>query len=337
MSENEVVTKSPGSLLADEMYGTPEPAISEPEPVAQHATLAEETEDAEGQGIRAEEAVEETQQEVVEGATEEEGVEVTTIEQLAEHLEADLDWLQDLTISQKVNGQPMQVKLADALSTHRQVEAADQVLSNAKAKAKEMQAQLEVERQTINEGIVSVGTMLQALESELENDAKSIDWSELRRQDPAEYSAKKDEVRERRDRIRKMRDDAVAQYQAASLQLAQQQEAERIARLPQEQEILVERIPEWADDEKASQERAALVDYLYEDGFTQEEIEFISWNGKYLAPLIKAMRYDKSKGKVDTVKKKVRKIPKVLKPGSDKATDNPSKPKSDDLVDILYG
>lgn len=336
MSENETpeVVKSPGALLADDFYKNDDPAPEVVEPVEEPTeAIIEENDDAPEAGLSEEtEQAEETAPDV----DDEEGVEVTTVEQLAEHFELDPEWMQELTITQKVNGKEVEVKLADALTTHRKVTAADAYLTDAKVKAKSMLEEISTQQEQLNTAVVTAGTLIQAVESDIEADVQGIDWEKLRHQDPAEYSAKKEEVRERRDKLQKMKEGALAEYQQVSEQMRQQEEAARLARLPQEQEVLVERIPEWANDEVAGKEREELVNYLYSEGFDQAEVEYVSYSGKALAALVKAMRYDKSKGKVDAVKKKVVKIPKVLKPGSNKG-EQPSKSKGDDPVSIMYG
>ena len=74
------------------------------------------------------------------------------------------------------------------------------------------------------------------------------------------------------------------------------------------------------------------------EGFAKEMVEYLSFDGAALAIAVKAMRYDKSKEKSDAIKKKVVKIPKVLKPGGDKAKANQGKAKDkDDVVSLMYG
>lgn len=322
-----VVTKSPGSLLADEMYGAPpNPVETEPQVETQPDTdvvvdLPEEQT----------ETIVEEPTETVPGE-----VEVHTIEELAEHFELEPGWIENLTIQQKVNGKQIDVPLTEALSTHRKVKAADTYLSEAKEKSKAIMADVNQQAEQMNMAVVSAGTLLKTLGDELEADTNAIDWAALRTQDPAEYSAKKDEHRDRRARFEALQQQAMTQYQTVSEQFAQQFEDAQQARLPQEHQILVDRVPEWADDEKASQERTELVNYLYNEGFAEEDVKVASFNGRMLAIAVKAMRYDKSKEKADATAKKVVKIPKIMKPGTE-STDKPNSADKDDPVSILYG
>ena len=92
-----------GVSLLDSLYGPSEETADEPE----SSEAPQEAAPEEG----SEEQVEE--------------VEITTVEELAEHFQIDPEWIQNLKITQKVNGQPVEFSIAEALATHRKVAAAD--------------------------------------------------------------------------------------------------------------------------------------------------------------------------------------------------------------------
>jgi len=325
--------KSPGSLLADEMYATPavdpvngakDPALLvEPDPAVETDPVIEPDDDA--PEIKAEDE-----------NNEDEGVDIHTFEELAEHLETDTDFLRGLSVTEKVNGKQIEVPIAEALATHRKVKAADSYLSEAKDKAKTIVDEVAQQKERYAESIAEFAVLIQSVEQELEGDIKKTDWAGLRKDDPAEYSAKTLEVKERRDRLLGMRQQAAQTYQQLVAQSTEKEEQQKIESLPQEQEALLSRIPEWSDESKAAKEQTEVVSYLTADGFSEQEIGVASFNGKLLAMAIKAMRYDNSKDKSQAAKKKVVKIPKVLKPGS-KSSDAKPNASGDDPVSILYG
>ncbi len=115
-------------------------------------------------------------------------------------------------------------------------------------------------------------------------------------------------------------------------QAQQMQEA-----LPKEREMLLSRVPEWSDEKAAETETAELVNYLTADGFSADDINVASHNGRLLAMAVKAMRYDSAKSKSTAIKKKLVKIPpKILKPGASQGASNASEqPK--DRAEIMYG
>ena len=124
----EEVVQSPGALLADDMYPNEvpdnpvvdpvaDPVVEDPEPIA----ASEEPKPDEPEGDDPP-VVDET----VDGEPVE--VELSSIEELAEHFNIDPEWVQNLNITQKIDGKEVSVSISDALQTHRQVTAGDEYL-----------------------------------------------------------------------------------------------------------------------------------------------------------------------------------------------------------------
>lgn len=335
LETHETPVQSPGASLADEMYGhrdqepTPEPEESMQE-LAQDAVEQEQE-----QEVQQEETSEETQSAASDEGVEE--VEITSLSQLADHLETDPDWLKSLKVTEKVNGQEVEVALSDALATHRKVTAGDEYLADAKQKALATMEIANQEKQTVASTAVALNALLQEAEQQIDGDMSEENWARLRREDPAEYSARKEEIRERRARIDDMRQRAAAAYADTATQLSQQAKMQRAQNLPQEREIFLEMVPEWGNQEVAQKESQEITEYLQSKGHTPEEIEVAAYNGKLLAYVRNSMLYERGKGKVETGKKKVVKIPKVMKPGSKAPEKQKSTGDADDRVSILYG
>ena len=131
----EDITQSPGVALADEMYPDPTPPVEDP---PADPPVVDDPGDETPADISADEQdtppVDEPGDDT--GGDDENAIEVSSVEELAEHFEFDPEWMQNLTITQKVNGKEVSVQLADALTTHRQVAAGDEYLADAKQKAK---------------------------------------------------------------------------------------------------------------------------------------------------------------------------------------------------------
>src|SRR5690606_29754302 len=266
-----------------------------------------------------------------------EEVEITTVEELAEHFQIDPEWIQNLKITQKVNGQPVEFSIAEALATHRKVAAADSYLAEAKQKAKAIEEEARQKEQAVVSTLAAFSKLVESVEAELDKDIKNIDWNRLREDDPAEYAAQKAGIKEGRRRLDKMQQ-AAASYQETLRKAAEAQQKLLQERLPQEQQIFLERVPEWLDSEKKTQERDELVKYLSEEGFSEHDIQVAAFNGRLLALAVKAMRYDKAKTRSEAAKKKVVKVPKVMKPGSkSKPAPKPNGVEKKDAVSILYG
>lgn len=345
MSDDNVVP-NPGQVAADAFYAPPEP--EKPTPVDSDTPLTDppvvtpevDTPPAAPEvGIDTDappaDADKPGDSEQTDPETEE--VELSTFAELAEHLETEPEFLEGLTVSQKVNGEQIQVKVADALQTHRQVTSGDAYLSEAKTKAKAIVADVRQQKESLAETAVVAATILQELDSQLEGDIKSINWAQLRADDPAAAALKLRDVDARRAHIDGLRTKAQTTYRASLAKIKTDEENARVAGLPQQHEKLLEMVPEWSDEKKASAEQQEVIQYLQKSGFTEQQIEIANFNGPMLALAIKAKRYDSAKGKSEAIKKKVIKIPKVIKPGA--KPEAPAKPKAgtEDRSDILYG
>lgn len=339
------VIADPASLLADSFYGTPsseDPTQStdEPKPEDSNAEglLGDENPTPDDVGEGGENSAAAGDSETVDNPDDQvEEVELATFEQLAEHLETDADFLEGLTITQKVNGEPVEVKLADALQTHRQVVAGDKFLAEAKEKSKAIIAEARSQQESIGETAAVAATLIQTLEKEFEADVAGVDWAQLRKDDPGAAALKAQDVDQRRSKLQTLKQNASAKYREHVAQVAEAQRKANLARIPEEHEKLISIIPEWADDKKANAEQKEVVQYMQDSGFSEEQIQAASFNSTFLSVLIKAKRYDSAKGKSEAIKKKVITVPKTIKSGT--KTDEPSKPKADstDRVSTLYG
>lgn len=339
--ETHETLQSPGGSLADELYGHRDQE-TQPEPEEKPQIDAEDDPSAAGDEIEekpTDEAPEDekSQETPPEEVEEVEEVEITSLAQLAEHLETDQDWLKGLKVTEKVNGQEVEVALSDALATHRKVTAGDAYLADAKEKALATMEVANQEKQTVASTAVALNALLEEAEKQINGDMTQEQWARLRREDPAEYSARREEIRERRAKIDDMRRRAGAAYQDTATQLSEQAKMKRAQQLPQEREIFLEMVPEWGDQQVAERESKEITEYLQSKGHSPEEIEVAAYNGKLLAYVRNSMLYERGKGKVETGKKKVVKIPKVMKPGSKSSKKQKPTGGDDDRVSILYG
>src|SRR5690606_29799945 len=99
---------------------------------------------------------------------------------------------------------------------------------------------------------------------------------------------------------------------------SEQNKAERMAA---EKAILLEKIPEWREDsERAQAEKRAVLNDLIERGFSREEVLEASDHRLFLIAR-DAMLYRKMKANGEVARKKLARVPKVLKPGASKPSE----------------
>lgn len=313
------------SLLANDMYGKnyhgplaevpPVTDENEAEPASTEQTPAEDDTPPEA------EAVEETTE--PEGETEPEDTDtekaeeepVSSLAELIEAQEWDPEWVDSLKVPVKVDGTPAEATIADLVKSYQMGEAADKRLEDAKTKARALTEEAGQLKQAVETQLSVAGKLIASLESGLDDEASDI--AKLREDDPAEYSARKEDLRDRRQALEKLKRDAVADFEKAREGEQTQQTERQNEFLQQQHTMLLERLPEWRDADKAKAEKSELVSYLLNQGFEQQDVMQAA-DHRLILLARKAMLFDRSQTKTNVAKKKVAKVPKVMKPGAPK-------------------
>jgi hypothetical protein len=249
----------------------------------------------------------------------EQEAEETTISSLSDLLETegyDQKEFLSLEVEQKIDGETQKVKLSDVLATHQTLAAAEKRLEEVKDKAKSQNQALADQKQELDQAFNVAATVLQKQKSGFDAEEEALNKDPLRTQDPAEWTAKKQELTDRR----KVFDSELLQFLGAYQQQKQKSQAETEqesqAKLLKEQESLLEQLPEWADEETKEKEQKRIGKYLAELEVTPESYAAINSDHKLLIMARKADLYDEIQSKAEPAKKKLVRVPKTLKPGS---------------------
>jgi len=235
---------------------------------------------------------------------------IETLDELVEYLQTDADTLFNLKAKTKVNGEEKDVALRDLIKSY-QLEG---VVNKKSIELSNERKRLESEYADNQKAFAEMMTSLSGLEVELSTlvtQDNQINWAELRENDPIEYVRLKEDARERQDALDKVK--AAKEYE--KIQMQHEQEKQRKAILIEESRKLIDAIPDWKDDNIASKERTALQDYLANIGYSPEEVSNISDHRAVILSR-KAMLYDQLQAGKTVAKKKVKTLPKVLKPGA---------------------
>ena len=267
-----------------------------------------------------EESTEETQDEPLEEDVLEEEAEEESIdesEEESEEEESDEDEQEEVeeVYSVKVDGEEMEVSLDELIkgySRQSDYTRKTQELASERNQMAELQqqwaneiSQAQAERQQY---ISALGQVIQNQMAGLEQYA-TINWEQLREEDPIAFVTKKEEFRDAQERVR--------QAQARQYQEQQKQEAEieKVRKLAVQEEYkrLVEAVPEWGDSDKRGKIASEISSYAVEQGFTQEELKDLI-DHRSLIVLMKAQKYDALQ-KSDVKAKKVKNKPKVVRSG----------------------
>ena len=299
----ETPVKKPLALLAAERYGVNfhgEVPEESPEEVPPEETPAESLEEPDS-----------------EPEPEEEEVPISSLSELIEQNEWDPEWANSLKVQVKVDGKTTEIPISEAVKSYQISSAAEKRLEESKNKARAQQEAIAQRAEELNSHFATVSKVIEKAEAMLGEDFAGIDWKSLRTEDPAEYSAKQTELNNRRGQIEQMKSEARNEYQRWTSEQTAKHKAELEEYISAEREALLSKLPEWHDPEKAKSDIASLNTYLSNQGFSKDEIES-AVDHRMIILARKASLYDQMKSENNPAKKKVVKIPKVMKPGSPK-------------------
>lgn len=257
-------------------------------------------------------------------ATEVEEVEVEAVEDQAEteadeteeyetEEEAEVEYY-----TVKVDGEEMDVSADDLVKSFQLERTAQKRLSEAAEQRKSLEADrtvLEQEREKYAQGLAQ----LQAQLSQAGQEPTQEYWDKLYEEDPLEFVKQRENQRDR--------EKAMQVLQQEQMQLIQQRVAE-------EKSKLVERIPEWRDDEVATREKAGLINFAQRVGFTSDELSQVV-DSRLVDVLRRAYLYDQLQQEKPVARKKVAKAPKMVKGGKPKTSQDVASEKKRKAFDRL--
>lgn len=293
----------------------PEAQTEEPKPVDTQAdeeeAPPEEQETAEGDKPEAEED-KETAPEEDTGE-----IPIATLSELAEHLGTSTEFLNGIKVPITVDGIPTEATIEDMARSYQTGQAAEHRLEKAKAYTQQQGEAWAAKHAEIETQFQVLAELIKYEEANLQRDVKAVDPS-LRDTDPAEWAARTQEFNARRSQIDQIKLQTIDNYRRVDE--ARRREGDNIKAqfLIDQHQVLLEKLPEWKDEKRAETEKAEIASYLVNSGgFTPQELGDLMDHRQVMIAR-KAMLYDKSRGKVDTAKKKVATVPKIMKSGAPK-------------------
>ena len=308
----EVETGQTVKAAADRILNLMDGALPGETPDASHPEPAQ----AEGESPETEQEPElEAAQEAEEPTLEptEEAEPLTHFHELAEHLNVEEDFLENLVVPTKVNGQEVAPTIKDLLSHYSKGESADQKLMDLAEARKKQEAEFSQKEEQLTQEMGRNQALFSELEALYGGDELK-DLEAIRHTDPAEYSAR---IADRQLRMQKL-----DQIRNEMTQLQGQRVNEAYAKTVElEKTRLLSALPEWQDEKTAKTEQADLRNYLKDFGFKDEEIDGQITNGvisnygivdhRAIMLARKAMLYDKSMKTSEPKRAKLKSLPKV--------------------------
>ena len=263
-------------------------------------TQAPEEASEEVQEPSAETEVEATEEETVEAeAAEESQAEAEEVE--TEESDEEYEELVD-TYRVKVDGDEYDVTQDELIKNYQLEQTAQKRLMKASEERKALDAEKAQTEQVRTQYEQALGLMQQQLQTANQPKDQAY-WDSLYESDPLEYVRQRDTERDNQAKMQAV--------QAEQLRLQQEN-------LQREQAKLLEMIPEWKNSEVEAKEKAALVSYAKERGWTDKELAS-TVDSRYIELMRKAYLYDNLQSGKPIAKKKVKAAPKMVKSGQPKS------------------
>ena len=225
--------------------------------------------------------------------------------------EDEVEVVADDVYTVKVDGEEKQVTSEELVKSYQLEQAAQKRMQEASQTRK----QAEAEAQQLAQQREQYAQALQIIEAQLNQvqEPPKEYWDKLYENDPLEWTRQRDVYRERKEKLAKVQQEQQRVQQEHQQQMLQ---AHR-QKLVEEQNRLLERIPEWRNEDIATREKQAIISYAQRLGYTEQELSVAS-DSRAIEALRKAYLYDELMSKRPEAQKKVSKAPKVVKSGTPK-------------------
>lgn len=216
-----------------------------------------------------------------------------------------------LVIKTKIDGVEGTAKLKDLLVSYQKIGHLDnQTQKTAEAekafnaKKSELDAQVQAKLQQLDD-------LSNIAYNSLMAEYNGVNWQELQQDDPTEYLIKQREFEQRNQAIQS----AYQQVQAERQNMGAQDVEKLQSVYAEENTKLMSAIPGWDKPETAQKEFSEVISYGEKLGYPSQQLQSIQSHLDVVV-LRKAMLYDQMQDKKSVATKKVRKAPKLAKPGS---------------------
>lgn len=225
--------------------------------------------------------------------------------------EAEVEEPTETLYTVKVDGKEVEVNLEEALKGYQRQEAFTKRSMELAEQRKAFAAEAAETKQLRD----AYAQQLELLQTQLQqtNLTEEPDWTALKNEG---YST--DDIffaKTEWDKQQKQVQQVAAERQRIAHQQAQEHEAQVKQHLTNQRVEMLERIPEWRNDETREFERKEVIKYAQKRvGFSEEEISSAS-DARAIELLYKAWKWDNLMEKKPTTKKRTRQAPKMAKAG----------------------
>lgn len=211
----------------------------------------------------------------------------------------------------KVDGKEQEISFNSLLRSYRLQQHVDEKAKEVNSQKEAVAAEVKQLRDNYQVAIQQAALMITAQEEELIAEFNSVDWDKVKESNPNQYIIKRDEYKERFNKLQSKRM-SLGEKWDADQQKANAEISERLNnQLSKEAELIVEKIPEWKDSETAKREALEIKAYAISQGFSEKELSTLIDHRAWVM-LRKANLYDQLSNKTNTTVKKITTLPKIV-------------------------
>jgi ribosomal protein L39E len=233
--------------------------------------------------------------------------------------EATQELSEDLTLKVKVDGEEMEVTLAELRNGYSRT--ADYT-RKATALADQRKS-LEAEVEAIRAERTQYAQLLPILQQQIQQqNAAEPDWDTLYDEDPIEAARLERHWRRTKDEQTQRLAAIQAEQQRLTEEETKQRTQQMQAVVEAERARLPEVIPEWKDQETMMREAQELREWATSNGLTEQDVNSLT-QAAHIALIRKAMLYDKGVKNVEKAKQPAKKKARVVRPGSSNSSAKP--------------
>jgi hypothetical protein len=238
------------------------------------------------------------------------------VAQLAEATGQSLeDFMANTMITRKIDGESEEVTLAEVVNGNQRDADYRRKTTDLADNRKAFEGEVNQAKAKLGQQFQEVAAMTTNLEQQLMGEFQGINWNELELNDREEWLVQRQKFGERQQQIETIKNQANQKLSEQQTEIqAKQQEYQQSLDEENTRQLLVN-IPEWNDVEVWEKDDKIIRDFLSEYGYTEKELS--TRIDHRLIRLVRDATLSKGKAsQIDIAKKLVKKLPKIVKPGS---------------------
>jgi len=272
----------------------------------------EDTETSDEESNELEQESEEQEPDAEEGET----LHYENVNEIAEALElTPEEFLENIKITRKIDGVEEEVTLAELRNGNQRDADYRRKTTELADNRKAFESEVNQARGHLEQQLQEAAAMTTNLEQQLMGEFQSIDWNALELEDREEWLVQRQKFGERAQQIETIKTQSQQQLSEQQQQLQARHQEEQNAYLANQSELLISSIPEWADNTVRESQAKEMSNFLTEYGFSETEVGQVV-DHRLVKLALDAMKNKGKIGKIDVVKKRVKKLPKIVKPSA---------------------